>query len=972
MPNLGGIVALAALQGRDVTKTAHKLHRQFGHPTAVKLVKLIKDAGVKDSRLEQAVHRVTGDCDICTRFGKVRPRPVVSLPMASRFNEAIALDLKVWGAKYFFVIIDLATRYCTATVISDKRAATIIKALFQSWFVIFGAPEKILSDNGCEFNNEEMRALGEAFNVKIMATAAESPWSNGVCERLNAVVGNMVRKILADTKCGLEVALAWAVSARNALTNFSGFSPNQLVFGHNPGLPKVYDNDPPALEGIGAGASDIVRVNLNALHLARQEFMRCESDERLARALRHNIRASDLDYVQNGDEVFYKRHGSYEWHGPGTVIGRDGKQVLVRHGGVYVRAHECRLARAPTQSGEVGDDGLQADVQHNSKSVEQVNPEEYKHVEESDSDDGNNEPETEADDLVCETAGVTPQQGPSRLAAGQRIQGIRSDSGELVSGQVVSRAGKATGKYRDCYNFRWDSDGSTSWADLNRDFNSWKIVNEDTEVLILFNSGEVMCAKELELQNWKDNEVYEEVEDVGQETLSVRWVVTEKLKAGQKVVKARLVARGFEEDTSGFRKDSPTCSRESIRLALALASAMGWACHSLDVKAAYLQGNEIGREVYLRPPPEFADGRIWKLRKTVYGLCDAARHWYLRVKDQLLALGAQVCTLDPALFSWKFNGRIEGVICIYVDDFLWAGTPEFKGKVIDCLRRVFLIGSFEAKAFKYVGLNIASYKDGSFTLDQLVYASTLTPMTVSRQRSNVKTGEVSESERSEYRARVGQLNWIANHTRPDVAFDVCERSAACNRATVADILQLNKVISRVKTDNVLLHIPRLPRLESCYLECFSDASFANLMDGGSQGGFVIFLRGGDVRCPIYWQSKRIRRVVKSTLSAEALALLDCLETAVYLAKILQEISGCGNFEIRAFVDNKSLVDNLSSGGNVEDKRLRIDIAVLRGMLESGEIAEVAWVDASGQLADCLTKKGASPEQLRAAISKMAQ
>ena len=158
-------------------------------------------------------------------------------------------------------------------------------------------------------------------------------------------------------------------------------------------------------------------------------------------------------------------------------------------------------------------------------------------------------------------------------------------------------------------------------------------------MLILFNSEEVMCAKEKEIQNWKDNEVYDKVEDVGQESLSVRWLVM-KLKGGQPVVKARRVRRGYEEDTKGLRKDSPTCSREAVRLALSLTLAMGWTCHSLDIKAVYLQGNEISREVYLRPPPEFADGQLWKLRKTVYGLCDAARHWYLRVRDQLTNIGA--------------------------------------------------------------------------------------------------------------------------------------------------------------------------------------------------------------------------------------------------------------------------------------------------------------------------------------------
>ena len=171
------------LKGSNVQKTALKLHRQFGHPTSVKLIRLIKDSGIKNSELERAVERVTKECNTCLRFQKPKPRPVVCMPMASKFNEVIAMDLKAWGNKYFLVIVDLATRYSMATVIGNKYATTIVKALFKSWIVVFGAPGKILSDNGLEFNNDEMRAMGEAFNIKIMTTSAESPWSNGVCER---------------------------------------------------------------------------------------------------------------------------------------------------------------------------------------------------------------------------------------------------------------------------------------------------------------------------------------------------------------------------------------------------------------------------------------------------------------------------------------------------------------------------------------------------------------------------------------------------------------------------------------------------------------------------------------------------------------------------------------------------------------------------------------------------------------------
>ena len=56
-----------------------------------------------------------------------------------------------------------------------------------------------------------MRELGNIFGIRIMCTAAESSWSNGICERLNAVIGSSVNKIMYEAKCEVSVALSWAV-----------------------------------------------------------------------------------------------------------------------------------------------------------------------------------------------------------------------------------------------------------------------------------------------------------------------------------------------------------------------------------------------------------------------------------------------------------------------------------------------------------------------------------------------------------------------------------------------------------------------------------------------------------------------------------------------------------------------------------------------------------------------------------------
>ena len=94
--------------------------------------------------------------------------------------------------------------------------------------------KKFLVDNGGEFNNEDFHSLCENVNICILTTAAESPWSNGLIERHNAIVGYTVTKTIEDAGCDLELTLSWAVAAKNALKNVNGFSPNQLVLGGNP------------------------------------------------------------------------------------------------------------------------------------------------------------------------------------------------------------------------------------------------------------------------------------------------------------------------------------------------------------------------------------------------------------------------------------------------------------------------------------------------------------------------------------------------------------------------------------------------------------------------------------------------------------------------------------------------------------------------------------------------------------------
>ena len=98
---------------------------------------------------------------------------------------------------------------------------------------------------------------------------------------------------------------------------------------------------------------------------------------------------------------------------------------------------------------------------------------------------------------------------------------------------------------------------------------------------------EISKAKKEEIEKWIAQEVFDKVEDIGQERLSTTWVITTKMSEGKEITKARLVARGYEEDSSNIRSDSPTCQKANVRMLLAIAVAKHWTVRSLDIKAAF-------------------------------------------------------------------------------------------------------------------------------------------------------------------------------------------------------------------------------------------------------------------------------------------------------------------------------------------------------------------------------------------------
>ena len=997
---------------KDVKKIALKLHRRFAHARSERIIKLLENAGKTDKALKFELKTLDNSCDFCLKHRRSAPRPVVSLPLANEFNELVSMDLKLIKGVWVLHCIDYLTRFSTAHPLRTKTAQEVIEKFLLIWISTFGSPKKVLSDNGGEFTGEKWDAFCEAFNITKLSTAAEAPFSNGICERHNLLIGEMTEKIIDDVGCSIDVALMWAVHAKNSLINIFGFSPYQLVLGRNPNILGNSTNKLPAMSE--HTSCQIVADHLNSIRMSRQAYIQAENSDRYARALRGKVFAGTHQKFCVGDTVYYKGLHQKAWHGPGKVIAQEGTEVLIKTAaGRTIKVHPCKIIlkeeaekqlNSKPQSQTMKDN---TDTGHESSDTDSDDDDEDNTCDETNVPSTNNEGDLNHDidtnDTLSNgqddkgtsnlTQSITTQSTVKigTLKRGDIIHVLDKTKGdnEWSIMQIINRGGKATGIHANYWNVRNVVTDKKIGIDL--DTMEWikqDKIGEETSSFVDHVSNEVFIqhfdysntdifadAKEDELNKWKEFKVFDEVKrkDFPEEdVLSCRWVTTTKSVGNEQVHKARLVIRGFEEDNVPV-SDSPTAQKSLARMCLAICNWKQWEIKSLDVRAAFLQSNDIDRIVLMKPPKEFRkDGDIvWKIKKPIYGLNDGARKWFITMKKKLSNCGCTSLKLDPSVYVFHHGGKLSGFLVVHVDDILVGGDHNFQQNVLNSVCSDFKLSTMKSKQFKYIGWDI-NQKHDHIEVDQIAYQNGIEPIELTPARRNQSDHELNQFEKKLYQQLLGKLQWISSQSRPDIRFAVLECSLMASRPSVEDIVQLNKVVKKLKKQTLKIYFAIPPGdVKDLRIIAFSDAALSNLPDKtSSTRSYVIFLNSGKTFAPLAWCSKKLERVAKTIIYAEGIALGKCLDEAINLRETMLEILNITNTEdtecvlpIIGVTDSKSLWDNIKSSSLAADLKLRREVAAIKEQLVLKEVHGIAWTRTSFQLADCLTKNLASSESL---------
>ncbi len=308
--------------------------------------------------------------------------------------------------------------------------------------------------------------------------------------------------------------------------------------------------------------------------------------------------------------------------------------------------------------------------------------------------------------------------------------------------------------------------------------------------------------------------------------------------------KSRMVVQGNQEVASEIRSDSPTASLLAFNFVTVISVIYDWFLAAYDASTAYLQSKGIAQLLVLRPPypppPGVSPSDLLRAKGSIYGTRDAGRSWWKKLYRVLRESGWTMSKLEPALFYlFDESLNLTGALVTHVDDLYVAGTGEKFHAIMKNLETEIFLKKKEGK-FRFCGKEIEKGDQGSVHLRQADAIESLEYIILEKHRRTSPNSKLTETEKSQFRALIGSLGWIARQSRPNVLVNVSMASQKMGSPAIRDILDLNKVVKVLKESvdfRWTFHHPKNYLLKDAIVFCMADSSFANGDNHKSQCGY---------------------------------------------------------------------------------------------------------------------------------------
>ena len=476
----------------------------------------------------------------------------------------------------------------------------------------------------------------------------------------------------------------------------------------------------------------------------------------------------------------------------------------------------------------------------------------------------------------------------------------------------------------------------------------------------------------------------------GKNVLDSRFVLTHKneptledesLAEHAVTARARLTVPGHGDLDSlegRLEKDAPNLPQKALVVILQLSADKKWRIQHGDIESMVLYGAYFEREMYVRAPrgglpatditPEISAGTILKLTKAMPGLADAPLEWHKEHKVGRVETNFAKSYVAKTLYlcaCTEPHGEpvLEGVLGSHVDDDIMTGSKWFEENIKPVLRQL------ELGTLVHTGVKIEQDPETRIYVGADRRAQPELPATPDAQPA--------------LWAGAGKVAWLVEQPEAYILGLTGFQMSYDQVEAVQTVLDHHTLIDAVKKDAGLEITHASLPLEQIVVIGWCDASSCNMASGRSKEsdlclksqaeyflGFMtrdIVKRGARLSSVAAWLSHKLKRNVRSTLAAGAMAGNECRKASDILRAHVHEAIKAGPIDRKTWraavkdvqkvlvTDSRSMNDFLHKlGSTPSEKRLRLDLAMIRDEMDDKELI-IKRVISSQQLADALTK-----------------
>ena len=478
-------------------------------------------------------------------------------------------------------------------------------------------------------------------------------------------------------------------------------------------------------------------------------------------------------------------------------------------------------------------------------------------------------------------------------------------------------------------------------------------------------------AMKSEMNAMHDNNTWELVpRPVGKNIVGSRWIFKIKRNADGSInrYKARLVAQGFSQEQGIDFSEvfSPVARSVTIRSLLAVANIHNLEIHQMDVTTAFLNG-DLDYEIYMEQPRGFIDAEhptyVCKLKKSIYGLKQAARCWNTTLTQYLASVGYVKSTADDCVYVKTMKDNFV-ILALYVDDVIPISNnilmlenekKQLKNQfeMVDngCIHFILGMQITRDRINKVLTISHPNYLNSmlkKFNMENC--RPVATPLEIGRKFQKASGDDELFGDVSLYQQAIGCLTYAATTTRPDIAVAVSILSQYMSKPTIDHWIGVKRVLRYIR--GTLNYGLSFSTGDTNGLIGYSDSDWAGDPDTRrSTSGYVFFIG----QALVSWSSRKQATVAKSSTEAEYVALSGATQETIWLRRLLTDINFGTDYPTVIYEDNQGAID-LSKNPKHHSRVKHIDIAYhfSRERVASNEI-DVIYCPTDRMIADVMTK-----------------